>query len=215
MDLNFSVALARLHSAAARPLPGQEAHKKMVPPLRKLPTWKDAEAFNPKIAGVMALVYPIGDVPHLACIRRQEYPGVHSGQISLPGGKQDLADDDTWTTALRETKEEIGVPQKAITRISALTPLYIPVSNFYVKPYLGYVGERPEFVLQEAEVSQLLEFPLVDFLMIAELGRYPVPGHPGFEAPCFSIRNKIIWGATAMIIGELMYMLDKNPPAFR
>ena len=78
-------------------------------------------------------------------IKRSNYSGVHSGQISLPGGKFDKNDSSLKDTALRECGEELGINIDLKKDLFALTPLYIPPSNFIVTPYLAYENFYPKF----------------------------------------------------------------------
>src|SRR5258708_20970256 len=79
---------------------------------------------DPRLAAVLVLLYPLDSVLHFPLMRRAEYEGVHSGQISLPGGKRE--DGETFEqTALRETREEFGV-SAPVEILGALTPLYVP-----------------------------------------------------------------------------------------
>jgi 8-oxo-dGTP pyrophosphatase MutT (NUDIX family) len=206
--LQFPEIVTHLRGAVQKPLPGLLAHKKLAPPLRELPSREGISKYNPKVAGVLAMIYPIAQLPHICLIKRQEYQGVHSGQISFPGGKMDSTDTNTWQTALRETEEEVGIHRQQINPIGRLTPLYIPVSNFYVEPYLGFSSKKPLFAIQTSEVSRVLEVPLNYFENFKQLGSYPVPGFPGFKAPCFEIDDQIIWGATAMVLSEILHLLD-------
>ena len=92
-----------------KPLPGRRAQYKMAPDSR---TERVAMAhINSKqqISAVLILIFPEYEIPTVCFIRRQDYPGVHSGQISFPGGKNEEKDPDLWNTAIRETNEETGV----------------------------------------------------------------------------------------------------------
>lgn len=205
---DFEGFLKSLQARISKGLPGVDAHQKMVPPQRKLPQRTEAITYNPKVAGVMALLYPHQSEPHLVFTVRQDYPGVHSGQISFPGGKQELHEPDTWETALRETFEEVRAPIAQVALIAPLTSLYIPVSNFLVDPYLAALPTRPDFVPEAAEVKQILELPVRAFLQPQVLQTFEVPGYKGAITPCYKIDGHIIWGATAMIVSEILHLLE-------
>ncbi len=205
----FDAFLKSLQVQLSEGLPGIAAHQKLVPPSRKLPQRAEAITHNPKVAGVMALLYPNQAEPNLVFTVRQDYPGVHSGQISFPGGKQEPHETTTWETAQRETFEEIRVRQEQVQLIAPLTSLYIPVSNFLVDPYLAYTPTRPDFIAEAAEVKEILEIPLKTFMEPKVLQTFEVPGYRGAITPCYNLNGQIIWGATAMIVSEIVHLLQR------
>jgi len=75
---------------------------------------------NAKRAAVLLFCYPKGDQMYLSLIKRSEYQGVHSGQISFPGGKSELSDASLEETALRECREELGVSLEAVALLSRM-----------------------------------------------------------------------------------------------
>lgn len=190
----------------AHPLPGSAAQNSMSPPLRGNPPTPPTTA---RRASVLALLYPIDGLLHLLFIQRTSPPGDrHAGQISFPGGSAEAADANAAATALRETEEEVGIPQDSIELLGALSQLYIPVSNFLVDPFVGYRAERPDFILQESEVARVLEIPLADFLgpEARKVGdRKLSNGMTLKDVPFWSVgKGEEIWGATSMMTGELV-----------
>jgi 8-oxo-dGTP pyrophosphatase MutT (NUDIX family) len=136
---------------------------------------------------------------------RKTYEGVHSNQISFPGGKVELEDDNLKTTALRETYEEIGVSSSDIYVLKEMTEVYIPPSNFLVKPFLGISKFRPNFVLEEKEVERLIEIPLKSILSNEALTTKEITNSyaKGMNVPAFEFNNEVVWGATAMMLSEI------------
>lgn len=199
-----------LNTSIQQDLPGVKAHQ-LLSPLRM----KEKSSYIPKSdaqkAGVMVLIYPINNKAHLVLTQRHPYPGVHGGQISFPGGKQDPEDSNLKDTALRETFEELGVLRSEIEVLGELSPIYIPPSNFHVQPLLGLSQERPNFVKEEAEVASILDIPLHTLLQTESLQSLPV-NIRGYErhVPCFKVNEHIIWGATAIVISELLYMIRNS-----
>ena len=109
---------------------------------------------NPRKAAVMALFYPdFEQVTHLLLILRKTYEGVHSNQIGFPGGKVEKGDADLLTTALRETHEEVGVAPAQINVLRALSEVYIPPSNFEVRPYMGLCQKPTTFKIDKILAS--------------------------------------------------------------
>ena len=143
------------------PLPGEKAQAEMEHTERKkLIALNKLTPIAHKSAGVLALLYPHEAQWHVALIVRPEYDGAHSGQIAFPGGAVEKEDTDLAATALRETHEEIGVAPELVQVLRALTPLYIPVSNFMVYPFVGTTAQRPTFTKDPKEVVEVLELPL-------------------------------------------------------
>ncbi|WP_420458567.1 NUDIX hydrolase [Neolewinella sp.] len=161
-----------------------------------------------RAASVLALIYPIRDVYHLLFIQRTSPPGDrHGGQISFPGGSADPGDESAAATALREAEEEIGIDPGRVDLLGELTPLYIPVSNFLVNPFVGYLPERPAFTLQVSEVARVLELPLAGFFGEGVVARRDKKLYNGLllrDVPHWLVSGEAIWGATAMMVGELV-----------
>ena len=141
-------------------LPGIEAHKTMLPEGRTIsPNYLD-NIKSYKKSAVFALLFQEENNINLLLTQRHEYNGKHSGQISFPGGKKEELDENLLMTAYRETYEEVGLNEDSIELITALSPLYIPVSNFFVQPYLGFVSNFPKLILNQREVKSIVKFPI-------------------------------------------------------
>lgn len=189
------------------PLPGLDAQLRMAPPGRSNKTDHYLKQISKaKKAAVLALLYPnSANQMQMVLIHRQQYPGVHSQQISFPGGSIDSTDPSPLFTALRETHEEVGVVPQSVTVVKSLSNLYIPPSNFYVHPFLGVCKETPHFTKEDKEVSEIIEVPMSKVLSIQSEGVFTVTTYPNtsMEVPAFCFQNHIVWGATAMILAEI------------
>jgi 8-oxo-dGTP pyrophosphatase MutT (NUDIX family) len=187
-------------------LPGGAAHLKMAPAGRpvSLPE-AEYEKLNPKKSAVMMLVYPRAGEARIVLIKRNTYPGIHSAQISFPGGKSEPEDKDFMATALRETFEEVGITQSEIEVVMPFSEIYIPPSNFLVYPFLGLMTDEPVFAPNPAEVSEIIEMPLKIFLDETTVAEMPMQTSYSqhIMVPAFIIDGNIVWGATAMILSEL------------
>lgn len=200
--------IQQLKQQLSRALPGEKAHQRLSPPQRLVPTEERLQVLNPKIAAVMAILYPSNIGLETIFIKRASYPGVHSDQISFPGGKKDPSDETLVHTALRETEEEIGLPAQRIEVLGSLSRLYIPPSNFLVHPFVGFYPEKPKFVKQQREVkdiivanTQVFRQPnTMQYKIIQVNGRQ-------LECPAYRIKDDLIWGATAMILAELLEII--------
>lgn len=165
---------------------------------------------NPKRAGVMALFYPdVERQTRLLLILRKVYQGVHSNQIGFPGGKVERIDKDLKDTALRETHEEVGVPPSDVEVIKELSEVYIPPSNFLVRPFMGIYHNPQPFIKEEAEVERLVEVYLRDFLddanHIQEI--LSTSYAKNINVPAFKLNGYTVWGATAMMLSEIKELL--------
>lgn len=196
-------------------LPGVESQFKLAPSTRKkLGKEIDIKELKPKKAAVLSLLYPnVNDEMQMVFMLRKTYEGVHSNQISFPGGKVELEDDNLETTALRETFEEIGVSSNDISVLKELTDVYIPPSNFLVKPFLGISKVRPNFILEEKEVERLIEIPLKSILSNSSITTKEITNSyvKGLSVPAFEFNNEVVWGATAMMLSEIkdLILLEK------
>jgi len=190
-------------------LPGIEAHKIMLPEGRNIPNYYLNKIGNYKQSAVFILFFQEEKNIHVLLTQRNQYEGKHSGQISFPGGKKEEYDDSLLTTAYRETYEEVGIHQNNINLIAALSPLYIPVSNFFVQPYLGYLNELPELKINSREVKSIVKFP-IQFLKEAErikIQRIEASSGLFLTVPVFEIGENVIWGATAMMLSEIASLI--------
>lgn len=187
-------------------LPALAAHAKMAPAERvQVQSSSYYKTKNPKQAAVMMLIYPKQDNAHIVLMKRNTYPGVHSAQISFPGGKAEPEDKSFADTALRETREEIGVVEKEVDLVMPFSELYIPPSNFIVHPYLGISVDEPLFIPDPIEVAEVIELPLETVLddSIIIQKEMTTSYATNIMVPTFQTSGHVIWGATAMILSEL------------
>jgi 8-oxo-dGTP pyrophosphatase MutT (NUDIX family) len=205
MTTSFQQFIAALQHDLQQPLPGREAQYHMAPMPRPGAEHNDTPNPNARQSSVLLLFYPYEETVYFPLILRPTYPGVHSGQVGLPGGGYEPDDVDLVATALREAYEEIGVNPTEVNILGQLSTLYIRPSNNLVLPVVGWAAERPRFVPDPCEVALLIEASLLEFLDPANR-RTEVWEFPGRTAtvPLFGIQNQTVWGATAMILGELM-----------
>lgn len=191
------------------PLPGIDAQYEMAPVTRKRYPINSLEPGSYRQSAVAILLYEKDQQIHLPLTKRHAYEGKHSGQISFPGGKHDVIDDSLMHTALRELREETGIKGE-LEVLGKLTPIYIPVSNFYVEPYIIWHGESDvQFEPDTREVKQLIEVELEllkdDTILVPE-GMVSGDGYQ-LKTPYFEVRGEIVWGATAMILNEFRKLI--------
>ncbi len=159
-------------------------------------------------SAVLILFYPYKDSIFLPLILRPQYDGVHAGQMAFPGGRMERTDRDLTQTALREAQEEIGIRVQDVTVLGQLSELFIPPSNFYVQPVVGMMHTRPDFYPDPREVDAVVEVNLNTLLDETIVGdsQIEVRGIT-VDAPFYGINGHRVWGATAMMIAELLAVM--------
>jgi len=189
-------------------LPGESARDSMVPPYRRNLRPDPSEA-PWREAAVLVLFYQDADELRFPLIVRTDDGGTHGGQISLPGGSRE-ADETPESCALRETEEELGINRDEIRLLGALSPLRVPPSRFMVRPYMGYVATRPRFNPSPAEVAALALPSVMELLDPCCTGIERIMyDRQVWPVPCYCLSGGVVWGATAMILAELVAILKR------
>ena len=198
---------ARLRAALDDPTPRTDVHAAFAPRPRR--GWRAGAVPAPaRTAAALVLLYPVDARAHLVLTRRADTLGRHAGQISLPGGAVD--DDETIEeAALREAREEIGVTAARV--VGALTALHVAVSNFTLHPVVAVADRRPRFAAAAGEVAHVIEAPLDHLCDAASRRRgWAWRGAEPIAVPYFEVRGERVWGATAMVLGELIHLLGED-----
>ncbi len=187
-------------------LPGEKAQLRMASTLRSTLRLRSQPDQATRTGAVLILFYPKEGIMHIPMIRRPVYKGVHSGQVAFPGGRAEDGDKDLIETALREAHEEIGVNPAQIDILGSLTPLFVPASNFMVHPVLGFTRYHPDFQPDAYEVDAILEVPVDELQDITRMGTKEIIIREGItiQAPFYDLQGHTVWGATAMMISELL-----------
>ncbi len=196
--------ITELRLALSCRLPGLSAQLQMAPAYRAEALQNRTPPRAPREAGVLILLYAHDGQLYFPLTRRTETVETHKGQISLPGGARE-ANESLQETALRETCEELTVCPDSWDVIGQLTPLYIPPSGFLISPFVAYTPTCPNFNPDPVEVAELIKTPL-DLLLdsaTVEKEEWNIRGAM-VEVPFFHIFGHKIWGATAMVLNELV-----------
>jgi 8-oxo-dGTP pyrophosphatase MutT (NUDIX family) len=201
------------------PLPGKKSHLKIAHAFRNVHEVPDE---NTRKASVLILLFPKKTQNstewHLILTERALHIGdKHSGQMSFPGGGYQASDgalpDGLWQCALREAQEEVGIDPAKIQMIGQMSDLYISVSKYQVFPYLAWSAAPFELKPQLSEVKTIYEVPLSvlknpDNLKITEIWlseRLTLPA-----VPYYDVFGKKVWGATAMMLAELLDLIGNQ-----
>ena len=188
-------------------LPGNLAHHKMLPRYRNLDLPNQLIAID---SAVLLLFFNWNNQLSICFTVRKKSLRKHAGQISFPGGRKE-SDETLLQTALRETYEEIGIHPENIKIIGELSSLYISVSNYMVHPIIGIMNQKPEFKINTDEVEEILIIPVESILKEGIIQTKNIQTSVGeLDVPCFFIDNQMIWGATSMILAELVMLLKPD-----
>lgn len=205
--------LERLRARLAAGAPGAAHQHEMAPGHRPPPVETAARAARGRPSAALVLLYPWdGEAATVLTVRA---PGLraHAGQVSLPGGRLEPGETHA-EAALREAEEELGVRAGDLEVLGALSPLWIPPTDFTVHPIVAATAGRPRFVPAPGEVAAVLEVPLgrLGRPETRRVARWTVRGQPS-DIPHFDVGGHVVWGATAMILAELLAAWrDAAPP---
>jgi 8-oxo-dGTP pyrophosphatase MutT (NUDIX family) len=164
----------------------------------------------PRESAVLALLYPKAGTLYTMLMLRPTYDGVHSGQVSFPGGKRESVDASLMHTALREFGEETGATNTTVEVLGELSRVYIPPSRSLVTPYVGFAAELGDLAPDPHEVDRLIETPVDRLLESDVLKRGPlyIPAlGRTTEVAYFDMEGHVVWGATALMLAELRELL--------
>ncbi len=207
--MQFTYFKKNISKLTRLPVGGLEAQFLLAPKIRLKYSKEKIASGNPKKAAVLALFYPNknGDTCFLLTLRAS-YNGIHSAQLSFPGGKYDKRDKSLKNTALREAYEEVGVSINDISVFKQMTDVYIPPSDFLVSLFLGLLAYTPSFI-KNHEVEKTISVSLKELMNDASVSsaRLSTSYSKNMVVPCFNLNNYTVWGATAMMLSEIKELL--------
>ncbi|WP_370087689.1 CoA pyrophosphatase [Ekhidna sp.] len=211
--MNFDELIRFLEKRLQMPMPGTVAHDKMKPKMANGAPLRMKHATPPRKGGVLILLFEENGVAHFPLIQRPNYEGIHSGQMALPGGRYEHTDQDQFQTALRETEEEIGVSRDNVEIIGSLSEFFVAASNYMVLPVIGKIDHRPDFIPEPREVDDIVTPPVHHLIEPQRLKKKEMIVRNGYklESPYFDLEGRTVWGATAMMLSELVEILKEFP----
>ncbi len=196
----------KIRALLKQPLPGSRGQIKMSPRPVNESRFQFKQRPNAREGAVLILFYPDQGEFYLPLIKRPSYEGAHGGQVSLPGGKLEEGDENLIDTALREAEEEIGIDRSQVEVLGQMSQLYIPASDFVVLPVVGIMSEKPNFKPDSYEVARILLTPFERLLdpNYRKEKRMTISHQYQIDSPFYDIEEEVVWGATAMILSELV-----------
>jgi 8-oxo-dGTP pyrophosphatase MutT (NUDIX family) len=211
---DFNTFIAKLEKQLRKPLPGNEAHLKMASRVRLNELRGKYDTSSAKQSSVLILLYPYNGSIFTVLMKRNSYNGVHSGQISFPGGSYEKSDGSFIETALREANEEVGILPGNVKVIGELSDMYIPPSNFMVHPIVGFSMERPQLIPDTMEVAEIVEANLSVIFEDRDFKEKELEVRGQIiKTPYYEVNGHVVWGATAMMLSELkevVLRMDNN-----
>lgn len=202
---NTEILIPQLRYALRETLPGAAAQMKMAPPMRQI---QPGPEDRPRSSAVLALLHTTGDGLALIFTLRSTSLRHHGGQVSFPGGGAETADATLADTALRETQEEVGISRQDIQILGEMSPLFIAPSQNIVHPFVGWLPVLPPVTPNPREVDRVLQISLNTLLDPLTLDTYDWQRNgTKLSAPCYRIGDTCIWGATAMMLSELLEII--------
>jgi 8-oxo-dGTP pyrophosphatase MutT (NUDIX family) len=204
----FDEVVACLTTSGTLPLPGAAAQAAMAPRPRAF--WiPGVVPDGMRVAAGLALLYPRDGETMLLLTLRAARLAKHRGQLSFPGGAVEPGET-VEEAALREAEEEVGLARSAVVLRLRLTPLHIPVSRFVLNTVVGTATSPPTVRPCAAEVDRIVEIGLSALASGATIASETREGVDGaVEVPYFDVDGVRLWGATAMVVAELLAVLGR------
>ena len=206
MQITINKIAEQLKARLKKPLPGNEAHL-----ITRIKTKSEVTFPNTREtatpAAVLILLFPFKDEIQFFLTKRTEDVEHHKGQISLPGGIREN-NETLEKTAVRETKEELGIDPNSIMNLGSLTPFFIPVTGYIVHPFIGWCKEKPSTQVHDLEVNQLFSVSISELLdeNILQNEEWNIRGYDAI-VPYYNFGKCKVWGATAAILSEFKLIL--------
>ena len=207
MEITINKIAEQIKERLKKPLPGNEAHLTTRIKTKSEVTFPNTQE-TARPAAVLILLFPFEDEIQFFLTKRTEDVEHHKGQISLPGGIREN-NESLNDTALRETKEEVGIDSTKIIISGSLTPFFIPVTGYIVHPFIGWCKEKPSTKIHDVEVNQLFSVSITELMdeKILQTEQWNIRGYDAI-VPYYNFGKCKVWGATAAILSEFKSILE-------
>ena len=207
MEITINKIAEQIKERLKKPLPGNEAHLTTRIKTKSEVTFPNTQE-TARPAAVLILLFPFEDEIQFFLTKRTEDVEHHKGQISLPGGIREN-DESLNETALRETKEEVGIDSTKIIISGSLTPFFIPVTGYIVHPFIGWCKEKPSTKIHDVEVNQLFSVSITELIdeKTLKTEQWDIRGYDAI-VPYYNFEKCKVWGATAAILSEFKSILE-------
>ena len=133
----------------------------------------------------------------------------HAGEISFPGGLVDPGET-AAEAALREAREELGIAASEVELLGALGPVHTRVTGVLIVPFVGLLWTDPQLTPNEAEIAEVLEFPLRELMERQREEDFVYAGR-SYTTDVFDMDGHVIWGATGHILRQFLALLADAP----
>ena len=207
MEIIINKIAEQIKERLKKPLPGNEAHLTTRIKTKSEVTFPNTQE-TARPAAVLILLFPFEDEIQFFLTKRTEDVEHHKGQISLPGGIREN-EESLNDTALRETKEEVGIDSTKIIISGSLTPFFLPGTGYSVHPFIGWCKKKPSTKIHDVEVNQLFSVSITE-LMDEKILQTEQWNSRGYDAivPYYNFGKCKVWGATAAILSEFKSILE-------
>ena len=174
---------------------------------------QDPRPTAPQGDRLAAVLTPIVEspIPSLVFTERAAGMSRHAGEISFPGGLLDDGEE-LRAAALREAYEEIGIVPGTVELVGALPPVHTTVSGILVVPFVGVVRDAPAFVVSDAEIAQVLVFPVSALADAERQVEYRLEQGRTWRGWAYDVEGLTVWGATGWMLHSLLEILREETP---
>jgi 8-oxo-dGTP pyrophosphatase MutT (NUDIX family) len=180
--------------------------------LRQIFSCRQKKRLTDKKLNAAAVLVPLfndGKEYRLLLTQRSSDVLQHKGQISFPGGKPHKADSSLLETALRESWEEVGLDPKDVEIVGELDDTPTTTSGFLISPFVALIPYPYKFIRNPHEIAEILDIPLSALMDKSRFKQeYVIDNNETVITYTYEYNGRIIWGATANIIKQLLDSLQ-------
>ena len=156
-------------------------------------------------SAVLILLYEKNDEIYVILTKRSMDLKIHKGEFCFPGGTQESIDENLFSAAIRETKEEIGIGSDDVGLLGRI-PGYATTTNHYIVAFVGKVQYGYEYELNQKEVNSIIQIPLTSLISFSSHRYEYILGKNGKikKLRSYGFKGNYIFGATALLLSNLI-----------